>query len=203
MIPKIFHQTWLGNDPMPQSYIELRNTWLKYHPDWKAVLWTKDNMPKLVNKHIYDQLNNLGAKSDLVRYEVLYQYGGWYADGDTQCFKSIDELLNGLDIALMYEPAPPRTDLIANCFMGSVPYHPFFRKVLEELPYYAFRTDWPVVGATGPKFLGLVAERFPVEVKLNRDHFLPFMFDEKHRRHEHFPNAYAVHYWDMSWMGSL
>lgn len=199
MIPKIFHQTWLGDDPMPERYINFRNTWLKNHPDWKHILWTKQNMPKLINKHIYDQMTNYAEKADIMRYEVLYQYGGWYADGDTECFRPIDDILNGLDIALLYEPEPPRTDLIANCFMGSKPYHPFLKKVLQELPYYAFRTDWPIVGATGPKFLGMIAEEFPVEVILNRKLFLPFMWNEKEKNGFSYPDAYAIHHWDMSW----
>jgi mannosyltransferase OCH1-like enzyme len=36
--------------------------------------------------------SNLGLKSDLVRYEVLYLFGGIYIDIDYECIKSLETL---------------------------------------------------------------------------------------------------------------
>lgn len=198
MIPKIIHQIWF-NMPLPVRYEQFRQTWLKHHPKWEYRLWTSANLPGMTNRHIFDQLKNYAARADLLRYELLYQFGGWYADFDTQCFQPVDPVLEGKELALVYENHPPRTDLIANCFMGAAPRHAYTEALLRELPLSAFRQDWPVVGATGPGFITRVAKHMGIVPDLPHEKFIPFLWDEKHRAEESFPGAYAAHYWDMGW----
>jgi mannosyltransferase OCH1-like enzyme len=93
-IPKIIHQFWHGG-PLPEKYKELADLWRKMHPDWEYMLWTEEAVAKfgLGNKWMYDNMVNPSAKSDVVRYEVVYCYGGVYVDTDFLPCKPLDPLL--------------------------------------------------------------------------------------------------------------
>ena len=93
-IPKIMHQVWL-ECPFPEKYKVLTDIWKTKHPDWTFLLWTEKEIEEfgLVNKWMYNNMKNPSAKSDVVRYEVAYSYGGVYVDTDFYCCKNFDELL--------------------------------------------------------------------------------------------------------------
>ena len=44
-IPRIFHQIWLGRQPMPIEFLEWQKTWTSLNPSWTLKLWTEDNLP--------------------------------------------------------------------------------------------------------------------------------------------------------------
>ena len=93
-IPKKIHQIWLGGE-IPKIYDIIRKTWEKCHPDWEYKLWTDKDIDSLniINKKQYDNATNFGTKSDILRYEILYQFGGVYVDTDFECIKKFDDLL--------------------------------------------------------------------------------------------------------------
>lgn len=57
-------------------------------------LWTDEHVARLplFNRAEYDKATNYGAKSDILRYELLYVYGGVYVDCDMQCIGSFERL---------------------------------------------------------------------------------------------------------------
>lgn len=93
-IPNILHQIWLGC-PYPEKYKVLTDIWKAKHPDWTFFLWTEKEIEEfgLTNKWMYDNMKNPSAKSDVVRYEVAYSYGGIYADTDFYCCRNFNDLL--------------------------------------------------------------------------------------------------------------
>jgi mannosyltransferase OCH1-like enzyme len=40
----------------------------------------------------FDRATNVGMKSDVLRYEILWRYGGVYVDVDYECLENIDQL---------------------------------------------------------------------------------------------------------------
>lgn len=90
MIPHIIHQIWLGDRP-PPTY--LMHTWQEKHPGWEYHLWTDRNRPLLTAEANYQRIKSYTMKSDILRYELLYRYGGIYADCDTWCLKPLDHLM--------------------------------------------------------------------------------------------------------------
>lgn len=40
----------------------------------------------------FDAAKNYGEKSDILRYEILFVYGGVYADVDVECLQPFDAL---------------------------------------------------------------------------------------------------------------
>lgn len=93
-IPKIIHQIWLGS-PFPDKYRILTDIWKAKHPDWNFILWTEKEIEEfgLVNKWMYENMVNPSAKSDVVRYEIAYSYGGIYVDTDFYCCQNFNKLL--------------------------------------------------------------------------------------------------------------
>jgi inositol phosphorylceramide mannosyltransferase catalytic subunit len=127
MIPKIIHQIWFGEKPMPASIMQ---TWRKMNPDWNYMLWTEKNLPRLYNQELFEYLKSLAMKSDVARYELLYRYGGVYVDADMICMRSLNELPSGISAFL---PADHYWNkYYCNGIMGSVANHPYIMALIKE-----------------------------------------------------------------------
>ena len=62
--------------------------------DFTVEIWTDEdaeNFP-MKNRDIFEKATNLGMKSDIFRYEILYQQGGVYLDTDFFCLQPLDDL---------------------------------------------------------------------------------------------------------------
>ena len=86
-IPRILHFIWLGPRPMPNEAIF--QTWQQHHGSWEIRVWRDGNIPtNLQNLDAFQyalQQNLWGMASDILRCEVLYQFGGVYVDIDYIC----------------------------------------------------------------------------------------------------------------------
>ena len=105
---KIVHQIWLGNAPMPENYKIFRQQWQEVNPDWEFKLWTEKEIEAEVwdNQGIYDdiaippegkrshEIAVATQRSDIIRYEILYRYGGMYLDCDIEPIKTLSYMFN-------------------------------------------------------------------------------------------------------------
>ena len=92
-IPKIIHQIWLGSE-LPEKYKTLSESWVDVHNGWEYKLWTDDDLGEFgLDNEDFKNIENLGTKSDILRYHIIYKYGGIYADTDFLCLKSFEGLL--------------------------------------------------------------------------------------------------------------
>lgn len=150
-IPKSIHFIWLGDSPLPlpcdisstQSDDSCMLTkpiqsWKEYHPEWKIHIW-RDNVVRN-NEHVWynqDVLDfamrqgNYGLASDVLRLELLYKYGGMYADIDYICLGSIDNFHLEYD----FYAGASNTGCIEvnNGILASKPNHPLVRKMMESI----------------------------------------------------------------------
>lgn len=93
---RIIHQCWVGPNPMPQDWMQ---TWKNKHPSWEFILWDNNRVRDypFVNKDKIDDLIERGlyhGAADIIRYEALYNYGGFAAEADAVCVNPIDELMD-------------------------------------------------------------------------------------------------------------
>jgi mannosyltransferase OCH1-like enzyme len=141
-IPKIIHQIWIGPKPPPKRFLA---TWQAQHPTWDYRFWTDDNLPPLKNQALYDALPTFHGKADVLRYELLHQFGGVYVDADSVCLMPLDQLLDvGADENFVaYEHEEARPGLIANGVMGCTPENRFTEMLIDELTarFDAFPSD--------------------------------------------------------------
>lgn len=93
-IPKIIHQLWIGPKPAPTEFMK---TWKEKHPDYDYILWNEDELNKrgfnteLQNR--LDEMEEINGKADILRWEILYHYGGIFLDADSICIEKLDNLL--------------------------------------------------------------------------------------------------------------
>jgi mannosyltransferase OCH1-like enzyme len=194
LIPRVIHRIWLGAEPMPADHEALGRTWAAHHPDWEMRLWTDGDLAALVPPDARGRARSPSEASDLLRYEVLRRHGGVYVDTDVESLKPLDGLIKGVS-AFAAEELPGR---IGTAIIGSVPGHPALERAAREARGTA-GLGANSADSTGPRFLTLILADFEdVEIFPPRL-FYPYTWHEPERRHEHFPDAYAVHHWAGSW----
>jgi mannosyltransferase OCH1-like enzyme len=173
--------------------------WRERHPGWSYVLWT-DCPPEFEvydlwrNAEKYVPEANVGQfRSDLLRYEVLYHFGGVYVDTDMEPRQPIDGLL-GPGCWAAWE----QQDVwIGNAIIGAERHAPFLRRILDALPDSVERN----VGrrpniSTGPHLVTKLYREHPNELRVYPQGVAyPYRWDEPHRADERFPDALCIHRW--------
>lgn len=187
MIPKILHHIWVGPDPFPAEFERYRKTWQLHHPAWELRLWTEENLPgDLRRREVYDKLRVPAERSDILRLELLYRYGGVYVDTDVECQRPLDPLIEGLDFFTAYLK-PGRVN---NAVIGSIPEHPIVGRALDDLSpreFYGYDKS-----AAGPLFFDELMKRYPDATVFPPEVFYPK--DPAERR-----DAVTVHHVARSW----
>lgn len=149
-IPKKIHQIWLGGK-FPDKYKRLRDTWIEKNPDWNYKLWTDDDVYsfELENIDKFNSINNLGAKSDIFRYEILYRYGGLYVDTDFECIKSFNDLIY-LDLfsgtGHVFEPE------VFNGLIACKPGYKLIKELIDDIKVVNTNNFNEIIQLTGPKY---------------------------------------------------
>lgn len=131
-IPKIIHQVWLGGHALPDQFEAWRQSWVDHHPDWKHVLWTEDEIEELpfLRRDLYDSAPNLGAKSDALRLEVIWRFGGLYVDIDFECLHPFDELHARVDFFAAVSNVGALE--ISNGLLAARKRHPLVRRAILD-----------------------------------------------------------------------
>lgn len=132
VIPKMIHVVWIG--PKPYPYEKELDTWLKHNPDWNLKLWTNDDLPFLLswmkNTWAYEKLPYWSGKVNVIRFELLYKYGGVYSDADSYCLKPLDGLINGVKCFGMTNNSGRG---VSAATLGAIPGHPAFGEIVKKL----------------------------------------------------------------------
>lgn len=132
MIPKIIHQIWIGPKPAPTKFMD---TWRDKNPDFKYIRWNEQEILK--QKHIFsclnrvDEMEEINGKADILRWEILYEYGGVFLDADSICIESIDDILMKTNCFAGWEQEQIRQGLIATGTMGFPPKHQLVKQAVE------------------------------------------------------------------------
>lgn len=199
MIPKLFHHIWINRiDPaLPDAYDNYRETWIRHHPDWTFRLWNFEAIDfKLRRSDLLDRCGSYAQMADILRIEVLYEYGGVYVDTDFECFKPIDLLLEGARTAFCSENGL----VISNSFLAAQAKSPLILSLLENFPK-SLGGPYPNL-ETGPNYLTrqLLGFGFDERVRLlPTKYFYPYSMGEPRATAMTHPDAYAAHHWAHSW----
>ena len=131
-IPKIIHQLWIGPKPPPTHMMD---TWLNKNPDFEYIRWTEDEIAKrgitFVCQNRIDEMEAWNGKADIMRWELLYRYGGVFLDADSVCIEPIDDVLMTKKAFAGFEQELARPGLIATGTMGFPPKHPIPLNAIE------------------------------------------------------------------------
>jgi mannosyltransferase OCH1-like enzyme len=220
-IPRIVHQIWLGN-ALPEKYKEWMRTWMELS-GWEYKLWTDEDVEgfKMYNRDLFDKTSNYGEKSDIWRLEILYRYGGVYADTDYECLRPeiFEALHRNFDFYVGFEPMEHgkinkyNIFKVCNAMMGSIPKHPLVGDMVINLKAscLAYKT-FGVVERTGPAYYTrMMCQYIANEYPNYRTVFLPcsffYLFMERELIDLHLspgglsllPETAGIHYWSSSW----
>ena len=139
-------------------------------------MWTDESSRKyIVDTHpellsTYDSYKEPIRRADFIRYVVLYEMGGIYADLDVIDYRPLDRLVSKYTCIFPTEPFEHAVlrafvpYLINNAIMLCKPKHPFLKQILEHLP--RFEHMFKVLDATGPAF---ITTQFMIYNNLGRD----------------------------------
>jgi len=131
-IPKIIHQLWIGPKEPPTNHM---NTWKDMNPDFEYIRWNEEELVKrkfkLECKDRIEEIEEICGKADIIRWEILYEYGGIFLDADSICIEPIDDVLMKCKSFAGWENETTRPGLIAVGTMGFYPKHPLVKKVIE------------------------------------------------------------------------
>ena len=164
VIPKIVHQTW-KTETLPLRWKHTIASVKRWHPDWEYRLWDDETINAYVQKHhpdfypIFSGFSRNIMRADVMRYILMHDIGGMYCDLDYEFIRPYDyrdsELVLGYEFQRSYGDS---VDQLANFVFASVPGHPFWKDVLNDLRYNPPQVSvyLDVVGMTGPGLLNRI-----------------------------------------------
>ncbi len=222
-IPRIVHQIWLGSK-VPEKYRHWIESWMNMR-GWEYKLWTDEEVKKfkMKNRDLYERSDNFGEKSDILRLEILYKYGGLYVDTDFECIQPeiFDELHRYFDFYIGFEPLEHGSTKfnmfkMCNAIIAAIPEHPLIHDLVDNMRanFLAYRPHTGPIGTTGPSYITrIICEYLESNVDTLRNMcfpstiFYPFSAIEVEdylTNSQHtlpiFPETVAIHYWNMSWV---
>ena len=203
-IPKIIHQIWIGKRKPPYQWIDtFKVDLIKRYPEYKYYLWTEKNIKhlKLINKKHYLYEKTPHGRADILRYEILYQYGGIYIDADSKWFnKDLTPLIektnnNGIFIG---KERTSCQECLANGVIGCSKNNPIMYYLIIVLDKVM-----PVCAGghphktTGPYFCDQLLKNFDITV-FPSEYFYPVYWLDwdaaKTQKPENFKNSYMGQY---------
>lgn len=158
MIPRLVHRIWL-DDPMPPEYVEYGRAWRRLHPTWAVVDWRDSwSLPPIRNRALFDDAETLCPRdwkrfrADLLRLELLWRFGGVYADCDVEPLAPFDPLLRHYAFA-GWSPnrGPQGQRVVTQAVLGAEPAHPWIDACITGAPKAVEdRGDKPLAWMIGP-----------------------------------------------------
>ena len=131
-IPKIIHQIWIGPKPAPRI---LMDTWKRKNPDFEYIFWNEEEIEKrgivFECQEKIDMINEINGKADIIRWELLWRFGGVFLDADSICIEPFDDYFMCKSAFASYENERVRPELVATGTMGFFPKHPLCRDIID------------------------------------------------------------------------
>lgn len=135
-IPKKLHIIWIGDETKrPDDWIK---TWCDLNPAWELKLWGNHEYDTCgwVCKPQMDILRAAGlwaGVADIMRYEILFEHGGFYVDADSVCIRPLDDWLLDNKMFAIYASEKYAPGLVANGFIGSLARHPVLQDMIAAI----------------------------------------------------------------------
>lgn len=202
-IPKKIWQIWIGPKPAPTKWME---TWKKHHPDWDYQVFDNDCLDStdFYNKHLIEKYMTMPDKdgyagaADLIRYELLYKYGGFMPGADAICLNNTDELWvqDPEYCYTVYENEILRPSFVSPIYACN-PNNTFLEIIINDLHKLSpdTLTKKKVYMTTGNAYLPLMIKQYSPKIKIFPSHY----FIPQHYSTSHYYNGsdkiYAQQFW--------
>lgn len=126
-IPKIIHHIAPADSPQIEA-------WSKLHPAYETIIWTPEKIAtlKFLNQARYEKAKTPEEKDEILRFEILYSYGGIIAPPQSTPMRSFDALLHLCDLFVGLRPLETNTlsPRISSELIAATPHHPILKTCL-------------------------------------------------------------------------
>lgn len=150
------NQIWIGGEEIPARLAAYTETVRAAFPAHEYKLWTEEDMPALARNAVFpgivvDRDFPVGMRSDIVRLEILRQFGGIYFDTDFEMLQPDLGALFARPNCFYY--GDEKSGRPSNAMMAATaPHHPVVEFYLRRIaPGLEIPADlWETVNLTGP-----------------------------------------------------
>lgn len=146
-IPRIIHQIWVGPKQPPEYLLRFQKHIQQMHPGWEYHLWTDASLKGicLPDQDLIDKTSNYGTKADIVRCDILEQFGGVCFDADIDVCASFEDFHKKYDFYAGLEPRERRLATLESVWIGVAvigvkPHHPIIQEWRRLI-----RENWTIV----------------------------------------------------------
>lgn len=153
-IHKNIHIVWIGDQSKrPDDCI---HSWSSFNPEYTLKVWgnveLKNEKWLLADKMRQLLPRELNGVADIMRWEILYKYGGLAFDADSICIRPLEDWLLQPNIFAVWENEIARPGLIACGALGATKAHPLIGQVIKDIYHDQNIVDdmaWKKVGPLG------------------------------------------------------
>ena len=139
-IPRIIHQIWPSEDPIPDQFVRASRMVREHHPEFQYILWRPNDYSHLLGSLIDPSSAAISpdVTRDIVAAIVLWKFGGVVVDLESECVQPITPLLSLGDCLIGFEPPLPKPKkqrrlFVSSSVIASVPSNPLIQAYLTEL----------------------------------------------------------------------
>ena len=190
-IPRVLGHIWIGDRPAPAHWMQ---SWYDLHPDWQHVVYDNNFLTSrvwrnqaLINQ--YFRLRKFAGVSDLMRYEILLERGGFMPEADSICLRRVDELFAAPGLYTVYENEKEMPGYVSP-FLAASPGQPFLHQIVEHLRETqkpeTLKDPWKAVGN---RYLKSAISAFKPQLTIYPSHY----FNPEHYLGEHYAGSGPVY----------
>lgn len=157
------------------------------------------------NRAFYDKSINFGERSDIIKWEIVYRFGGVYVDTDFQCLQSLDLLNHTYDFYTGLQPLDTNRVQLGAALFAAIPHHPILQQCVEGIKENQHIV--PIVAKTGPlhftrSFIMKAGQQGMLDIAFPASYFYPCSYEQRNEKAEVWqkPEAFAIHHWAGSWL---
>ncbi|MCX5922354.1 MAG: glycosyltransferase [Candidatus Dependentiae bacterium] len=193
---------YVCGDVVARTFQELENALAADHQQFLVV-----DVRQLTfdNRGFYDQARNYGEKSDILKWEIVYRFGGVYIDTDFECLKPLDPLQHGYDFYTGLQPLDTHMVQLGAALFAATPGHPILKSCVETIKDNQHMHQ--IVVKTGPIHFTRCCFRNSyvddlVNVVLPASYLYPCGYDQKGLPATVWQKSesFAIHHWAGSWL---
>ena len=136
-VPKRIFQTW-ETDDVPERWRSAQQSVRLQNPDFHYTLLTDHDRRDILRKHwpqllpILRDYPHAVQRADLIRYVVMYLFGGVYLDLDYVCLRPLAGLVERVSAAVGLVPSTNSPNYVSNSVLISRPGASFWLEVIHN-----------------------------------------------------------------------
>lgn len=172
-IPRKLGHIWVGPRQPPTEWME---TWKRLHREWDYRLYDnnylqhrKFSTQRQINEYL--KRGQYAGVADLMRLEILYEFGGLIAPADSICLHSLDDLFTRRCAYTVYENEYLRGKLVSP-IQACEPGNAFVKSLINELEkLHPDDLDEPWI-STGNLFTARMIDKYNPDITIFPSHTL-------------------------------